>query len=1159
MVPQQEKIFNWLQNISTSLAELYDASVKMIDNQNFPAKYCLISHCVREIGNRLPSALQHKKYDRLEYHILVEPIAKIWKDEGLDKNKIVCPENLDNAIQISYSLYRTIDELLGKHKNTNDNIRNKYCDLLRYTIPENLEQNSDLYPVVRQIKDLIGYFQKIVHAPHDEEKEIDENEFKINFESFEHALSVLISGFYENQGKLEELTKQANENNSPTKDDVDKLIHFFSWPQLKVYFFRNLINPNWLLPLKERGFFDWGKQPVDWFYCPELFYLEKMADICSINILEIIKQNKDCLNEYIQSGFVRCLLQMPNDAVVEGIKYIPYINNESEINIRWFHLGEDLANLMEKLSEDQIDSAFFIAKKILSIQKDKENDKAYSGLKEYHYKDLLFKYYSKLWEKDAFRAFKILCNQLNNYLKEIQKNKGRDASLYVFSGYFESIDEIDEKGAYGRKIELIILKGLREIGKAVLDKQCEKIDELFAYIEKNNFEIFKHLEIYLLRFVTNDDQKERIQKILLNDKFIYKSDSYNEYILLLRDKGNKVDKKVITQIIDTLKKEIEKDAIESRDWVESNKKEKIQDFDIEKYKSMRFAKWLYPVKDSPLFAEFYKKHNDNCKLTEEELRPEPRVAHAEWVNEKEGSVISFDEMIKMEPLKVIEKLKDKENWKYAGKRWGQDKEGGAISHVFENVVKERFDEYIVLEPATILKLKPLFVDRYMNGLLNALGDNKERKGFNWVRFLNFGIYLNETKGNDKEYDWTYKNILSSLDGVISEKSLKKSVIDDYLECFWGFVESLCKYDDGREEESDSDPHQRSINCVQGKVFELAIRTGLVCKNIAPDKYQTEISGKLKNVLEYVLHKVSYEKVRCVLGVWLPQIHWLERDWVEKNIDKIFNEQDYSDWNVIWGSYLNWSRAYKNTFLYLYEKGKYDFAMKYINEEDKYKRSRVPAEGIVEHLMIAFFNGWIEYEHPLLQQFYSTATPPIKGKAASFLKTGFESVRNENDKVRIAEKGERLKKYWEKRIEEISLNPEPNFEEAIEFVDWVEDTLIEPNETLGLVLKTLELTKGKLGANRDEVSIVQGACKIGKGNELLALKCINKMMQGKPEWMSFSLYEEDLKTFLGHIVDLNKDTKDITEIRKEAIELVDAYGRRQIDGLRPYYDKLKRCE
>ena len=61
-----------------------------------------------------------------------------------------------------------------------------------------------------------------------------------------------------------------------------------------------------------------------------------------------------------------------------------------------------------------------------------------------------------------------------------------------------------------------------------------------------------------------------------------------------------------------------------------------------------------------------------------------------------------------------------------------------------------------------------------------------------------------------------------------------------------------------------------------------------------------------------------------------------------------------------------------------------------------------------------------------------------------------------------------------------------------------------------------------------------------------------IMEGKPEWLHFSLYQEDLRKFLGRVVKLGQ--KEI-EIKNEAIALLNAYGRRNIKDLRLYYDRL----
>ncbi len=506
--------------------------------------------------------------------------------------------------------------------------------------------------------------------------------------------------FYKQAGILDKLIKLEN----PSPKDLPQLKSILNDDEeLKVYFFKKNDNYKWLTLLDSTDEFSSLERANEEIVSSDFgkaAYLVKAAEEFPDEVMGIIAR-LDVKNPFVKGIILEALLNIkPDKSVRLTWLVIKYLSISKEVN--WYHSGESAAELMVKYSDKYINESFAIAEKLLEIKINKDGDEINSDFKVYHYKDFLLKYYSKLWEKDAFRAFKILFNQLNNYLDEIQKDQDRDVSLSIFSGEFESIDQIEEETAYGREIELIILKGLRETGKTVLDKQYEKVNDFFAYIEKADFEIFKQLEMYLLRFAKKDDQKVRIQNILLNEEFIYESDSYNEYILLLRDKICELDKSVSVQILATLIDKAEKDSIEYEAWIQNNRPENSHKFDIEKYKNRRIAKWLYPVKDNPLLAKIYKEYEKKSGLSEDKLKPEPRDAHTEWVDEKEGSVIDFDQMRVMEPLDVLGALKVKDNWKYVGKRWWQNELGEAISEVFEDVVKSKFEDYIVLRPEEIL-------------------------------------------------------------------------------------------------------------------------------------------------------------------------------------------------------------------------------------------------------------------------------------------------------------------------------------------------------------------------------------------------------------------------------------------------------------------------
>ena len=399
-----------------------------------------------------------------------------------------------------------------------------------------------------------------------------------------------MSNFYKQAGILDELIKLEY----PSPKDLPQLKSILNDDEeLKVYFFKKNDNYKWLTLLDSTDEFSSIERANEEIVSSDFgkaAYLVKAAEEFPDEVMGIIAR-LDVKNPFVKGIILEALLNIkPDKSVRLTWLVIKYLSISKEVN--WYHSGKSASELMVKFSDKYINESFAIAEKLLEITNAEQRDKAESDFKEYQYKNLLFKYYSKLWEKDAFRAFKILFNQLNNYLSEIQKDKDSDISLSIFSGYFESIDEIEEETAYGRKIELMTLKGLREIGKAVIDNQYEKIDKFFDYIEKADFEVFKQLEMYLLRFAKKDDQKVRIQKILLNEEFIYESDSYNEYILLLRDKICELDKSVSVQILATLIDKAEKDSIEYEAWIKNNRPENSHEFDIEKYKDRRIAKWL---------------------------------------------------------------------------------------------------------------------------------------------------------------------------------------------------------------------------------------------------------------------------------------------------------------------------------------------------------------------------------------------------------------------------------------------------------------------------------------------------------------------------------------------------------------------------------------
>ena len=167
-----------------------------------------------------------------------------------------------------------------------------------------------------------------------------------------------------------------------------------------------------------------------------------------------------------------------------------------------------------------------------------------------------------------------------------------------------------------------------------------------------------------------------------------------------------------------------------------------------------------------------------------------------------------------------------------------------------------------------------------------------------VKILQRANYIIAEKKDNEDYEGVFQSIKYLMEGIFEDEELRKKLVKSEGELIWGIIETLSRYEDKRDEtDRDEDPHQRSINCIAGEAFTLVVRFGLSYKNEDSKTYEKEWSGKIRSVLGYVVDNVKDARIRSVLGVWFPQLHWLEKKWVETNLDKIFNDGDDNAWDV----------------------------------------------------------------------------------------------------------------------------------------------------------------------------------------------------------------------------------------------------------------------
>jgi hypothetical protein len=262
------------------------------------------------------------------------------------------------------------------------------------------------------------------------------------------------------------------------------------------------------------------------------------------------------------------------------------------------------------------------------------------------------------------------------------------------------------------------------------------------------------------------------------------------------------------------------------------------------------------------------------------------------------------------------------------------------------------------------------------------------------------------------------------------------------------------------------------------------------------------------------------------------------------------------WDVVWGTLVSWEgRPSRPGFEMLIGRGICEKAIGKLGTPNKFRYGKDPEEGFVEHLMIAFFNGWIDIEDTLLKNFFDKASATLRGYAAQFLTTGFESLKEESKDNQ--EFTQRLRAYWQKRLTSIREKPSDNIEEAREFTGWVNNSLLEPKETLELLEQTLDISQGNLGKMQDTQEFVDTVCNLGNKHEVISLRCLKRASAEEEMRMPWAGYQGRLIQFLETIADLPDDYDDIDDIRTEAIAVANAYGRLHPEKFREVWLRLSK--
>lgn len=305
------------------------------------------------------------------------------------------------------------------------------------------------------------------------------------------------------------------------------------------YFFQNIDNAAWLLPLKEKGFF---KSPIPairkdgyiqfptW---PESGYLLRIVDRAPNEVLEIVRVLPDTDNERVMDDVANILLKVsPRKASRHTDQIKKYINTS-----QFLMLHITVSELVCKLANNgQYDSALELTKSMLEVLPDPEKDEKLKSdyvmikpsikYRDHDYKDIVEKITPSLAKASPLATIEMYVELLQkalDYKLTFHREDGEETVLKEKKDDFSFIwrPDIAEDSEYNNDPEDILTTALRDSVVVLMGNNnigdADKLTKL-KEVATNKYSIFKRIVEFGLRGHKNKKAFKLFYDTLIKDK-----------------------------------------------------------------------------------------------------------------------------------------------------------------------------------------------------------------------------------------------------------------------------------------------------------------------------------------------------------------------------------------------------------------------------------------------------------------------------------------------------------------------------------------------------------------------------------------------------------------------------------------------------------------
>ncbi len=967
LTDKQKLIYYGLSNIGEEIASFYLDGIKIINSENLATKSYLLAHIGREIEGEIRGILAPRKDQKK-----CKTCNRVFSEEGAHRKSI--------------------------------------CNAL------NLDSN---HPLVKKWHKL--EFYKFAHRSGGYKEPRSEEIILQKWKDFEDILGLLVGSFY---NLITRVLDVILENEKPSKKVLLEISNLLKKDAYKNYFFNNLKSKFWLKDLKDNKFFSPKKNPIPYELTnregykiplwPELKYLERIAidnlkekdKEVEENILEMINKiisYKDKDNERIDNNrtdlsILKILCTLPISNINDlHLKFI-----EEALNTRW---GNHLfartlcEEFIPKLIKDKAKELILgLLEIILSFmeERDKLGREYKSIIEEYIFNDFLDKNIEGIADICGLEASKI-------GIKKIEEIIDKDDFKFDIHSIWTIKDEKQPRST--DSYEYQIVRFVRDIYE---HSNPETIKENISILLNKKHSIFKRLAMHV---INHHYEKLNVlfwqgwQKSNPLDNYQLKPEIYELFI----NNCAFFSKEQIIIIINW---------INTEDYKEKTKKAKA-------YRKKEWLETLLKTNNEKVLKEYER----NKKINPTPITYPGKVIWMETYWDKSVSPLSSEELLEKTNEQISQYLINFKEEKLLKKPTQEGLEDTLRKSITENPKKYTEDLY------PFFKLTFSYHRVILQGLNKAW---RENKSFYWENVFNYILAIIDQENNNYRNFWEveyekgrydHKNsIITEIAHLIHEGTKNDDhAFDKILLPIAERILLLLARNVKSSLNTTGDLHSRIINSVKYDIFSAMISYSLRHVRTNPDL--TKEDRWKKEIKEDFTNRLGNEtsEFYFTLGQYFLSLYYLNKEWVQKNINKIFYKKN----KLFYKSSIIGFFAYADkVYLEIYNlfKGNnilldalnYEFSERHINEK------------VIQHICIGYIENWEELKDPnsLISKILEDKKEYQIAEVVRFVEMFRENL---TEKVK-----RKIKPLWERIFNIISKNEEKSeFQSiAVELIDWL---------------------------------------------------------------------------------------------------------------------------